>query len=510
MYQNQPNRGQNQNIVYTNLPNYQNQIPQNYHIQNPNQTAQFMNIQNNPVQIQYQNPIPINNNLYLQNNQQLLNARANPQIMANTTVHHQPGRNIQTNQVIQTQLPQNVNVQKHYNQNNTIINQNIINPQNVINRPQEKILHQPVNMNQDLNLRAKNLSKEIDSKNNLKISLGKNSNSGHIPKSQSQPIKSLEEQAKNKQNEIEKGKENPSTENLNTLPDLRGTAVLSPVQENTAKKEGEPANQISDLKNTAIPQEGGEKNANSEKKDEHLKKSATLMTVKTLANLPYDEYPQVKKSANKYFNIVGFGFNTYNGKIKSYNEDKVISIIDYKKPIIINGETVLYNISYFAVFDGHGGNQCSIFLKESFHKILFSSVYFPYNPIEAIRESFKKAEIKFQNHAIKNGLLVDKSGSCALIALIINNTLYMINLGDSRALYSRDGGKKLYQITRDHKPNDDIEKKRIEKHGGTVYYANKQVINGVEVTFKEEDFGKNFTFPYRLSPSGLAVSFLFI
>ena len=86
----------------------------------------------------------------------------------------------------------------------------------------------------------------------------------------------------------------------------------------------------------------------------------------------------------------------------------------------------------------------------------------------------------------------------------------MINLGDSRALYSRDGGKKLYQITRDHKPNDDIEKKRIEKHGGTVYYANKQVINGVEVTFKEEDFGKNFTFPYRLSPSGLAVSFLFI
>ena len=105
--------------------------------------------------------------------------------------------------------------------------------------------------------------------------------------------------------------------------------------------------------------------------------------------------------------------------------------------------------------------------------------------------------------------MVDKSGSCAVISLIIDNTLYSINLGDSRALYSRDGGKELYQITRDHKPNDEIEKKRIEKCGGKVYYANKAVVNGVEVTLKEELYGKGFKFPYRLSPGGLAVSFYF-
>ena len=48
---------------------------------------------------------------------------------------------------------------------------------------------------------------------------------------------------------------------------------------------------------------------------------------------------------------------------------------------------------------------------------------------------------------------------------------------------------------------------RIEKAGGHVYYANKTVINGVEVTLKEEQFGPGFKFPYRLAPSGLAVSF---
>ena len=53
-------------------------------------------------------------------------------------------------------------------------------------------------------------------------------------------------------------------------------------------------------------------------------------------------------------------------------------------------------------------------------------------------------------------------------------------------------------------------KKRIEKNGGKVYYANKIVVNGVEVILKEEQFGKGFTFPYRLYPSGLGVSLLFI
>ena len=90
--------------------------------------------------------------------------------------------------------------------------------------------------------------------------------------------------------------------------------------------------------------------------------------------------------------------------------------------------------------------------------------------------------------------------------LIINNILYSINLGDSRALYSYDSGKCLLQITRDHKPNDEIEKKRIEKAGGKVYYANTITRNGKEIELKEEDFGEGFSFPYRISPGKIAVS----
>jgi protein phosphatase 2C family protein 2/3 len=240
------------------------------------------------------------------------------------------------------------------------------------------------------------------------------------------------------------------------------------------------------------------------------KKSATLMTVNSLANLPYNAYPQVEFSTKPFFNIAGYGSNSYNGKIKSYNEDMAKTIINYQKKMVVNNQTYQPNISYFGVFDGHGGDKCSKFLKQSLDTILFNSPYFPGNIIESIKDAFQRAEQQFSQHAIKNGKLVDKSGSCALVALIINDICYAINLGDSRALYSKDSGKEFYQITRDHKPNDEKEKKRIEKMGGKVYYANKAMVNGVEVILKEEQFGKGFTFPYRLSPSGLAVSIYYL
>ena len=110
----------------------------------------------------------------------------------------------------------------------------------------------------------------------------------------------------------------------------------------------------------------------------------------------------------------------------------------------------------------------------------------------------------------KNNILLDKSGSCALVMLIINNVLFAINLGDSRALYSYYTGKYLYQITRDHKPNDEVEKRRIESAGGKIYYANSVIRNGKEIKLNEEDFGKRFSFPYRILPGKIAVSLFFI
>jgi len=38
---------------------------------------------------------------------------------------------------------------------------------------------------------------------------------------------------------------------------------------------------------------------------------------------------------------------------------------------------------------------------------------------------------------------MDKSGSCALMAFIINQKIYLVNIGDSRAIISENNGKKV-------------------------------------------------------------------
>lgn len=55
----------------------------------------------------------------------------------------------------------------------------------------------------------------------------------------------------------------------------------------------------------------------------------------------------------------------------------------------------------------------------------------------------------------------EKSGSCAIIVLIVEQTCYIANVGDSRAIMSAQEGKKLFVLSRDHRPNEDTEKERI-------------------------------------------------
>lgn len=63
---------------------------------------------------------------------------------------------------------------------------------------------------------------------------------------------------------------------------------------------------------------------------------------------------------------------------------------------------------------------------------------FPWNPKEAIKNGFSKAEKKFieLNYNQETDEILDRSGSCAIVILIIGEVCFAANVGDSRALLS--------------------------------------------------------------------------
>lgn len=51
-------------------------------------------------------------------------------------------------------------------------------------------------------------------------------------------------------------------------------------------------------------------------------------------------------------------------------------------------------------------------------------------------------------------MFIDRSGSCIIMALIVDDICYVANVGDSRAILSTEGGKYAFNLSRDHRPTD--------------------------------------------------------
>jgi len=128
------------------------------------------------------------------------------------------------------------------------------------------------------------------------------------------------------------------------------------------------------------------------------------------------------------------------------------------------------NIDIIGVFDGHGGKLVSKYAKKILPKYFLKKNDKLFNSTKYTNKYISKVFNKF------NKLLNDKypraslySGSTCCLAIIHksknnNKNLWIVNVGDSRAVLSRNKSSK--QLSFDHKPNTPLEKKRITKLGG--------------------------------------------
>ena len=208
-----------------------------------------------------------------------------------------------------------------------------------------------------------------------------------------------------------------------------------------------------------------------------------------------------KISAKSFGLITSYAANTNQGIVRDYNEDRVSVIINMNKPKYYTSPLPWPKLSYFGVFDGHAGNKCAEFLRDNLLNYICNNSFFPNDIPNAIKFGFKSIDDDYlKNHAFINNKLVDNSGSCGLILLLINNLIYIANVGDSRCLGSFKNGKIQKDITLDHKPNTPYEKERIIKNGGKIYQTQTPIED--DETFKD----KILVGPYRVFPGKLSVS----
>ena len=201
--------------------------------------------------------------------------------------------------------------------------------------------------------------------------------------------------------------------------------------------------------------------------DNNLFKSTFLPN--ELLTKKYDYYDSPKFSTKQIGPVKSYSYNTYQGLYKENNEDRVSVCSSVKKPASSKMK-VWPKISYFAVFDGHGGEECSEFLEKNFLNYLVENANFPFDIKLSMIEACQKVEEGFFKEFCKDKIEDSNfSGSCALIAVVFDNKVYIGNIGDSRAIMSICGGTKVKQLTMDHKPDNVKEFERALKNGSKIY-----------------------------------------
>lgn len=152
-------------------------------------------------------------------------------------------------------------------------------------------------------------------------------------------------------------------------------------------------------------------------------------------------------------------------------EDAHSAILDlqHEEAYNNNGKTsdVQSRLSFFGVYDGHGGNKVSQFTGDNIHRIV------------ARQETFEKGDIE---QALKDGFLAtdrallddpefknDISGCTVIAGIISSSKIYVANAGDSRGVLGIKGRAK--PLSFDHKPQNEGEKARIVAAGGQVEFG---------------------------------------
>ncbi len=216
-----------------------------------------------------------------------------------------------------------------------------------------------------------------------------------------------------------------------------------------------------------------------EKKDS--KKSISYRLKK---NLEYARAQQSQESIFPVFKVlleIGIDFNFVRQETKEIDERSVgiactqgpretMEDEDFAGIILpqINGNPI--KASVFGIYDGHGGANASAFVKENLPQYLTKALekhnqngLMDEGIWDALKECFIQLGADYSH---------DIDGTTATIVMILNDNIWVANVGDSRTILVLDD--ETIQLSEDGNPEIDRYKKKIEKLGGYI-----EEVNGV-------------------------------
>lgn len=126
------------------------------------------------------------------------------------------------------------------------------------------------------------------------------------------------------------------------------------------------------------------------------------------------------------------------------------------------------NLHFFGVFDGHGqfGAQCSNFVRDKLLDILSNDPALLDDPVKAYKSAFLATNSALHNSEIDDSM----SGTTAITVLVSGDTLFVGNVGDSRAVIAvRSENSVLAEdLSIDQTPFRKDEYERVKRCGARV------------------------------------------
>ncbi|RYP89473.1 hypothetical protein DL769_000024 [Monosporascus sp. CRB-8-3] len=148
-------------------------------------------------------------------------------------------------------------------------------------------------------------------------------------------------------------------------------------------------------------------------------------------------------------------------------EDAHCTVLDLLTPEGDEKKVHPSRLSFFGVFDGHGGHKVAEFAGENIHDILKKQDTFKTGNYD---QSLKDCFLATDRAILSDPKYEEEvSGCTACVGLISANKIYIANAGDSRSVLGVKGRAK--PLSFDHKPQNEGEKARITAAGGFVDFG---------------------------------------